>query len=73
MRQATTSGLSTRVADDANWSSNVQTSTIILVVLLFMVAAAVPIWKHSKAWGYTPSIWLALMIGAHLYSIVTAK
>ena len=48
-------------------------STIIFVVLIVLLLAAIPIWKHSKVWGYTPSIWIVLMLAAHTYTIITAK
>ena len=50
-----------------------KTATIILIALIVLLAAALPIWKHSKVWGYTPSIWVGLMLGAHLYTMVTAS
>ena len=29
--------------------------TILLVVLFFMLLAALPAWPHSRNWGYYPS------------------
>ena len=72
MRQARTASLVTRVADDAYWSRDVKISTMILVGLLILLVAALPIWKHSKVWGYTPSVWLVLVLAAHLYTVATA-
>jgi hypothetical protein len=30
-------------------------ATIFLLVLLFMVLGAIPVWPHSRNWGYGPS------------------
>ena len=48
------------------------TSTIITVVLIAILIAALPIWKFSKPFGYTPTIWVSVMLAAHFYSIATA-
>ncbi len=47
-------------------------STAITVVLIGVLIAALPIWKYSKPFGYTPTIWVAAMLGAHFYYVVTA-
>jgi hypothetical protein len=72
MRQAATTSLVSRVADNAYWSRDVSISTMILIALLVLLVAALPIWKHSKVWGYTPSVWLVLMLAAHMYTVATA-
>ena len=48
------------------------TSTIITVVLIVFLIAALPIWKYSKPFGYTPTIWVGAILGAHFYTIATA-
>ncbi|MEO8103930.1 MAG: DUF3309 family protein [Betaproteobacteria bacterium] len=48
------------------------TSTIITVVLLAILVAALPIWKFSKPFGYTPTIWVGAMLAAHFYSVMSA-
>ena len=35
---------------------------IILIVLLLMLAGAIPAWPHSKSWGYGPSGGLSLLL-----------
>jgi hypothetical protein len=45
---------------------------MILLALVVLLIAALPIWKWSKVWGYTPSIWVVLMLGAHLYTVATS-
>jgi hypothetical protein len=35
---------------------------ILLIVLLVMVAGAVPTWPHSRNWGYAPSGTLGVVV-----------
>ena len=30
-------------------------STILLIIVVLMLAGAVPAWPHSRGWGYGPS------------------
>jgi hypothetical protein len=48
------------------------TSTIITVVLIAILIAALPIWTYSKPFGYTPTIWVSVMLAAHFYTIASA-
>lgn len=50
-------------------------STIIFIVLIFLIVASLPMWKHSKMWGggYTPSIFVGLMLAAHMYTVLFTK
>ena len=36
--------------------------TILLIVLILMLAGAIPTWPHSKSWGYDPSGGLGLIV-----------
>ena len=36
--------------------------TILLIVLILMLAGAIPTWPHSKNWGYGPSGGLGLVV-----------
>jgi len=36
--------------------------TILLIVLILMLVAVLPVWPHSKEWGYFPSGGLALVV-----------
>lgn len=38
------------------------TGTILLVVLILILAGALPTWPHSKNWGYFPSGGLGLVV-----------
>lgn len=46
-------------------------STIITVILVIVLIAALPFWKYIKPYGYTPAIWACAMLGAHFYSIIS--
>ena len=35
--------------------------TILLIVLILMLIAAIPTWPHSRSWGYGPSGGLGLV------------
>jgi len=30
-------------------------STIVLIVLILLLIGAIPVWPHSRSWGYAPS------------------
>jgi hypothetical protein len=36
--------------------------TILLVVLVLMMLASAPAWRHSRGWGYYPSGGLGLIV-----------
>lgn len=36
--------------------------TILLIVLILMLAGAIPTWPHSRGWGYWPSGGLGLVL-----------
>jgi hypothetical protein len=38
------------------------TETFLLVVLIVLVAGALPLWPHSQSWGYTPTSALSLLL-----------
>ncbi len=35
--------------------------TILLVILLLMLIGAIPVWPHSRSWGYYPSSGLGIV------------
>lgn len=35
--------------------------TILLIVLLLILIGAIPVWPHSRSWGYGPSGGLGLL------------
>ncbi len=36
--------------------------TILIIVLIFMLLGAIPVWPHSKSWGYYPTGGLGLVL-----------
>lgn len=36
--------------------------TILLIVLILLLIGAVPVWPHSRGWGYAPSGGLGLVV-----------
>ena len=37
-------------------------STILIVLLILMLLGALPLWPHSRSWGYVPSGGLGLIV-----------
>ena len=46
-------------------------STITGMVLVIVLIATLPFWKHIKPYGYMPVIWASAMLRAHFYSIMS--
>lgn len=38
------------------------TGVVLLTLMVFLMAALVPVWPHSATWGYAPSGALGLVI-----------
>jgi hypothetical protein len=36
--------------------------TILLIVLILILIGAIPVWPHSRSWGYGPSGGLGLLV-----------
>ncbi|QSI78639.1 DUF3309 domain-containing protein [Niveibacterium microcysteis] len=36
--------------------------TLLLIVLIVLLIAAIPTWPHSRSWGYLPSGGLGLVV-----------
>lgn len=36
--------------------------TILLIVLILILVGAIPVWPHSRSWGYGPSGGLGLLV-----------
>lgn len=36
--------------------------TILLIVLILILIGAIPVWPHSRAWGYGPSGGVGLLV-----------
>lgn len=37
-------------------------STILLVILILALLGIIPIWPHSRSWGYAPSSGVGLVV-----------
>ncbi|QWD17157.1 DUF3309 domain-containing protein [Polynucleobacter paneuropaeus] len=47
--------------------------TIVLVVLILMLFGAIPVWPHSRSWGYAPSGGLGLVVVVLLILILLGR
>jgi hypothetical protein len=36
--------------------------TILLIILILMLVGIIPIWPHSRSWGYAPSGGVGLIV-----------
>lgn len=45
--------------------------TIFLLILFFMLLGTIPVWPHSKGWGYQPSGGLGLVLIILLILLLT--
>ena len=48
-------------------------STILLVVLVLMLVGVVPVWPHSRSWGYGPSGGLGFILIILLILMLTDR
>lgn len=46
---------------------------ILLIIVVLMVAGAIPAWPHSRGWGYGPSGGLGLVLLILLILVVLGK
>jgi len=37
-------------------------ATLLLIILILMLIGAVPVWPHSRNWGYYPSSGLGVLV-----------
>ena len=47
--------------------------TILLIVLVLMLLGAVPVWPHSRSWGYGPSGIVGLLFVVLLIMLLTGS
>jgi|UniRef100_UPI0040485986 hypothetical protein len=47
--------------------------TIFLVILILMLLGAIPVWSHSKGWGYGPSGGLGLVVIILIVLLLTGR
>jgi len=48
-------------------------STILLIVLVLLLIGAVPVWPHSRSWGYYPSGGVGLLVIILLVLLLAGK
>ena len=47
--------------------------TILLIVIVLMLLGAVPVWPHSRSWGYGPSGIVGLLFVVLLIMLLTGR
>lgn len=47
--------------------------TILLVILILMLLGVIPVWPHSRSWGYGPSGGLGLVLIILLILLVLGR
>lgn len=47
--------------------------TILLIVLVLLLVGAVPVWPHSRSWGYYPSGGVGLLVIILLVLLLAGK
>ena len=47
--------------------------TLLLIILILMLAGALPTWPHSKNWGYYPSSGLGLVVVVLLILVLMGR
>lgn len=48
-------------------------STILLVILILMLFGVIPVWPHSRSWGYKPTSGLGLVVIILLVLLLMGK
>ncbi|MFZ6694090.1 DUF3309 family protein [Undibacterium sp. SXout20W] len=48
-------------------------SLVLLILLLFILVGAIPVWPHSRNWGYGPSGLSGLIIIILLIMLLTGR
>lgn len=47
--------------------------TILLVILILVLIGAIPVWPHSRSWGYYPSASISLILLVLLILILMGR
>jgi len=47
--------------------------TILLVVLILILVGVIPVWPHSRSWGYSPSGLLGVVVIVLLILLLTGR
>jgi hypothetical protein len=51
----------------------VNTSTVLLIVLILLLIGAVPTWPYSQGWGYFPSGLLGVVLIVVVIMLLTGR
>jgi hypothetical protein len=51
----------------------VNTSTVLLIVLILLLIGAVPAWPYSQGWGYFPSGLLGVVLIVVVIMLLTGR
>ena len=47
--------------------------TLLFVLLMVMMVVSIPIWRHSRNWGYLPSGGLGVVLAILVFLIVSGR
>jgi hypothetical protein len=47
--------------------------TLLFVLLIVMMVIAIPIWRHSRNWGYLPSGGLGVVLAILVFLFVSGR
>lgn len=53
--------------------TGIDMSTLLIVLLVLLLLAAIPAWPHSRGWGYRPSGLLTLLLLIVLILLLTGR
>lgn len=56
-----------------NWSDAMSLGMILLIVLILVLAGAIPTWPHSRSWGFAPSGVVGLLLVILVVMLVTGR
>lgn len=54
-------------------TAEVTMSTILIILLVLILLAAIPTWPHSRSWGYVPSGVIGLLLLILVIMAVTGR
>lgn len=47
--------------------------TVLLIILILLLLGAVPVYPHSRAWGYTPSSIIGVLLIILIILLITGR
>jgi hypothetical protein len=47
--------------------------TILLIFLILMLIGVLPMWPHSRSWGYYPGSWLGLVLAIFIILLLLGR